>query len=596
MLRELYDYALRENLILPAGYVRKPVRAYISLSRDGNYVGIISAENERVPCPDIGSMANSVEKCNVLAEKRSILFPGDEAQREKYAAKAEYFRRTLAEAAKLEPRLEYCLKVLCDKEAAADISAELDRLKLDGAKVLSFMVDGESILEFPAVRDWWEQFRQQFRPSGAEAPCLITGKPTIPTATVPPISGLSVVGGHARGDALICFDKDAFCSYGLKQGANAPVSEEAFAGVNAALDELLKDAPVLAGMKFVHWYDKPVDTGCDCIGSLFPISFETENDEEEEPAPEPEVNRALARRQADAVVDAVQTGAPVHELPNLYYILLLSGVNGRVMVRAYEEGSYRQLTENLKAWEQDLALTNSAGTAQLKPAKLLARLIRLMSRQNSDKNIFERMSKELAGLTPAIINAIINGTQFPDSVAVRALAYIRSQMLSAGDEDQGRKIPDPWACQWLKAWLCRREREKYQKEELSVEYNEKHPEPAYHCGALVAVFGEIQRLAMKDVNASIIDRYYASAIQTPALVLGQLSKLSNHHLDKLSEPRRKEFTALRDQAACAIGDRIPTVLRPEQQSYFALGYYQMGTRIEKDRRARIAAAAEKKAD
>ena len=48
--------------------------------------------------------------------------------------------------------------------------------------------------------------------------------------------------------------------------------------------------------------------------------------------------------------------------------------------------------------------------------------------------------------------------------------------------------------------------------------------------------------------------------------------------------------------ACAIGDRIPTVLRPEQQSYFALGYYQMGTRIEKDRRARIAAAAEKKAD
>ena len=56
----------------------------------------------------------------------------------------------------------------------------------------------------------------------------------------------------AQGDALICFDKDAFCSYGLKQAANAPVSEEAFAGVKAALDELLKGAPVLAGMKFVQ--------------------------------------------------------------------------------------------------------------------------------------------------------------------------------------------------------------------------------------------------------------------------------------------------------------------------------------------------------
>ena len=595
MLRELYDYALREDLILPAGYVRKSVRAYISLSKDGNYVGIVSAENEKVPCPDIGSMANSGEKCNVLAEKRSILFPGDEKQREKYAVKAAYFRQTMAEAAKLEPRLEFCLKVLCDKYAAADISAELDRLKLDGAKVLSFMVDGESILEFQTVRSWWEQFRQQFRPSGAKAPCLITGNPTIPAATVPPISGLSVVGGHARGDALICFDKDSFCSYGLKQAANAPVSEEAFAGVKAALDELLKGAPVLAGMKFVHWYDKPIDAGCDCIDALFPVIFEDE-DGDAEPESEPVVNTAQARRQADAVVGAVKSGVPVHELPNLYYILLLSGVNGRVMVRSYEEGSYERLTENLKAWEQDLALTNSAGTAQIGPVKLAARLIRLMSRQNSEKNIFDRMSKELAGLTPAIISAIINCTQFPDSVAIRALAYIRSQMFSSGDEAQGRKIPDPWACQWLKAWLCRREREKYLKEELFVEYNEKHPEPAYHCGALVAVYGEIQRLAMKDVNASIIDRYYASAIQTPALVLGQLSKLSNYHIDKLSEPRRKEYAALRDRTVCAIGDLIPTVLRPEQQSYFALGYYQMCAKMEKDRRARIAAAAEKKAD
>lgn len=97
-----------------------------------------------------------------------------------------------------------------------------------------------------------EYCRRLLRREKDKAPCPITGRPTIPTATVPPISGLSVVGGHAQGDALICFDKDAFCSYGLKQAANAPVSEEAFAGVKAALDELLKGAPVLAGMKFVQ--------------------------------------------------------------------------------------------------------------------------------------------------------------------------------------------------------------------------------------------------------------------------------------------------------------------------------------------------------
>ena len=595
MLRELYDYALQNDLILPAGYVKKNVRAYVSLSKDGKFLGIMPGQEEKVPCPDIGSMANSGDKCNVLAEKRCILFPGDEKQREKYAAKAAYFRETMAEAAKAEPRLALCLNAMDDADIAAAVSAQLDQMKLDGAKVISFMVDGQSILELETVKDWWLQFRQQFRSAGSEMPCLITGQLTVPPATVPPISGLSVVGGHARGDALICFDKDAFCSYGLKQAANAPVSEEAFAGVKAALDDLLADAPVLAGMKFVHWYDRPIETGDDELEQLFAgmIPDEDEasgNDEENTP---PDGNPGQARRQADAVVNSVKSGAPVHDLPSLYYILLLSGVNGRVMIRSYQEGNYRELTEHLRQWEGDLRLTNSAGTGEMKPAKLAARLIRLLSRQSSDRNIFDRMAKELAGLTPAIINAILNNTQFPDAVASRALAYIRSQMFAAGDEEQGRKTPDPWACQWLKAWLCRREREKHQKEVLSVEYNEKHPEPAYHCGALVAVYGAIQSRAMPDVNASLIDRYYASASQTPALVLGQLSRMSNYHISKL-EGSRNYFASLRDQVACAVGETIPTVLLPEQQAYFALGYYQMCAKLEKDRLARKAAAEEKK--
>ena len=83
MLKELYDYALRENLILPAGYVKKNVRTYVSLSKDGEFLGIMPGQEEKVPCPDIGSLANSGDKCNVLAEKRCILFPGDETQREK---------------------------------------------------------------------------------------------------------------------------------------------------------------------------------------------------------------------------------------------------------------------------------------------------------------------------------------------------------------------------------------------------------------------------------------------------------------------------------------------------------------------------------
>ena len=48
MLKALYDYALREDLILPAGYVNKNVRAYVSLSKDGKFLGILPGQEEKV--------------------------------------------------------------------------------------------------------------------------------------------------------------------------------------------------------------------------------------------------------------------------------------------------------------------------------------------------------------------------------------------------------------------------------------------------------------------------------------------------------------------------------------------------------------------
>lgn len=64
------------------------------------------------------------------------------------------------------------------------------------------------------------------------------------------------------------------------------------------------------------------------------------------------------------------------------------------------------------------------------------------------------------------------------------------------------------------------------------EYNFNLPSTAYHCGGLMAVYAAIQKAAMPDVNTGIVERYYASAIQMPALVIGQLSSRSNHHLEK----------------------------------------------------------------
>lgn len=103
-------------------------------------------------------------------------------------------------------------------------------------------------------------------------------------------------------------------------------------------------------------------------------------------------------------------------------------------------------------------------------------------------------------------------------------------------------------------------------------YNLNHPSAAYHCGGLMAVYAYIQQRAMPDVNACIIQRYYASASRTPALVLSQLNRLSNYHLDKLGNPNYLQGRLA--ELYLALGNNVPTTLSLEEQSYFALGYYQ----------------------
>ena len=49
MLKALYDYAVKNDLALPPGFVNKSIRAYILLAEDGHYLGIEQCENEELP-------------------------------------------------------------------------------------------------------------------------------------------------------------------------------------------------------------------------------------------------------------------------------------------------------------------------------------------------------------------------------------------------------------------------------------------------------------------------------------------------------------------------------------------------------------------
>lgn len=99
-------------------------------------------------------------------------------------------------------------------------------------------------------------------------------------------------------------------------------------------------------------------------------------------------------------------------------------------------------------------------------------------------------------------------------------------------------------------------------------YNLHLRNAAYHCGGLMAVYAAIQRTAMPDVNTGIVERYYASAIQMPALVIGQLSSRSNHHLEKIENGwLADKYREKLQEISVALGTSIPATLNLEQQSY-----------------------------
>ena len=111
------------------------------------------------------------------------------------------------------------------------------------------------------------------------------------------------------------------------------------------------------------------------------------------------------------------------------------------------------------------------------------------------------------------------------------------------------------------------------KPEVSADVQDR----AYHCGRLMAVLGRLQTSALGDVGAGVIQRYYAAASTTPALVFGRLVRGAQPHLSKLGDkkPGLKFWYEQQMSEICGkIGTSMPATLNLEAQSLFALGYYQ----------------------
>ena len=118
------------------------------------------------------------------------------------------------------------------------------------------------------------------------------------------------------------------------------------------------------------------------------------------------------------------------------------------------------------------------------------------------------------------------------------------------------------------------------------ELDTKNTSPAYLSGRMMAVLAEIQRRANegRELNAGIVDRYYTSASSSPALVIGRLVDLAQHHLANIKNryATEKYERMLSEISIMLSGNGLPKTLSLEGKTEFALGFYYQKAHMYKD--------------
>lgn len=569
MLQELVTYAETHLTESEPGFKSREIRWLVELASDGHFLNVVPLGDGKrgktlSRCPDMHGM-NAGGKAHFLVETAQTavsLFKANEDPKKIATAEVRhgFYTRLIRVASGSIQRLETLADLLEDTERLAEVRSALAEQKAKPSDWMIWRIDDFDPREDSKVQAWWRAWRRAGEVSepttdrldlggtpddNSSMICLLTGKPVKPLSTHPKITGLSGVGGLAMGDVMVGFDKAAFSSYGLDQSANAAMGEEAVQKYVDGLNDLIRNhTRKIANTLVAHWYKDTIPPEDDPLAFLMGM----ESQEQTEAAAQAALRRLL---------DAIRTGQRAELGNNRFYALTVSGAAGRVMVRDWMEGRFEELVSHVETWFSDLAIVARDGNGHSHDPKFMAVCGALV-----------RDLKDLPAPTAATLwKVAVQGLPIPQPLMAQALARFRADLMN---KDQPAFNHARMGL--IKAYFVRRK--PGGDTTMTASYNSNHPAPAYHCGGLLAVLANLQRAALGDVGAGVVQRFYAAASQTPGLVLGRLAGNARNHLAKLEPGLAWWYEERIAEIMSKLGDAAPRILDLEGQGLFALGYYQ----------------------
>jgi len=414
--------------------------------------------------------------------------------------------------------------------------------------------------ERPAIEAYWKNLRNQSKVrSNNPFYCLVSGKEIDEAGLFPQLK--YVPGGTPSGVSLVSFNQKAFYSYGLTGNENAPVSRFAAEACTAALQRLLHSAypdPVhpdetlsrrnirLSGDTAVCFWSN--DKKASDFLDLFPSLLEANPDD------------------VKKLYHSVWKGQSPEDLdPSNFFALIISGTQGRAIVRGWIESTVRDAAKHVAHYFTDIDIvrnTPKPKNRDLPPQIPLTVLLRSLAVRGQSDDIPPHIASELAA-------AALSGKRYPMTILHRALERMRAEI---GDTTwPGFERRDARTA-LIKAVLARNF-----KREVKKDMDPNIKEPGYLLGRLLAVIERAQQEAMGDINATVIDRYFSGASASPGSVFPRLLKNLRNHIRKAKDSDQKRGTALwLDRQADDIMSGIngfPAFLSIDQQGLFILGYH-----------------------
>jgi len=550
MLNRLVEYAQRNETAAPRLYAEGALRYVIDLGPSGEcHSGQpIDLSDPSAPRTRRGTrrLLPQVQRAFgikplLLADKAdyTLGLPKDEKQIER-AQKAHAAYVELVERCAAETEEPVVLAVLSFLKNGPLRSLELGN-DFDNGGVITFRVDGQYVIDNPAVQRFWAYVNE---PDSATMQCLVCGenRPALERLQSK-IKGIP--GGQTSGTSIISANSDAFESYGLQASQVAPVCQECAEGFTRGLNNLLSGDSTrfrTGNGAFVFWTREV--HGFDVFTMMS--------------APEPQHVQTL--------LESVRSGTPEPLDETDFYALSLSAAGGRAVVRDWLNTTVLNVKQSLALWfrRQRVAPGYDNENRYYGVAALA--------------NATVRDRKDLPVTTPrALIKTAFSGAPLPSEILQQAIRRCRAE----------RRVTRPRAA-LIKLALLSQNPHDSQQEDYIVGIDKNNADPGYLCGRLFNVLERAQTTAIRNVNTTIADRYYGTASTAPGAVFPLLLKGVRAHLHTLNRDRRGARVVIETEMEEIISslEGFPKTLNLEQQGLFALGYYHQ--RADNSRQAQEA--------